>query len=1474
MFEGREAWLPLSEAQRGVWFAHQLDPTRLQFNCAEYLDIRGPVDVGLFESAWAALCAEADAVRVAAVVDEGELRQLVEPSADLSFVDLTTAAEPERQAQQWMQAELARPVELDRRPISTFALLKLAESRYFFYYRMHHVVIDGYGVQLIGRRLGEIYTALAAGRDSDTGFAPLATLFDEDLAYRESPDFDLDREYWMKRFADQPSPIRLGGEIVDTAGSAVRHCRFDAFDPAEIDRLHEAAAATGTTWQVFVLAAVAAYTHRITDRRDVILGMPVAGRRSLASRRVPGMATNSVALRMDVSGHESLRQLIPRVAEEVRNALKHERYRSEDLRRDLGLEGSERAFLGPMVNFMPYDRSLDFGGHPATTHNLASGPIVDFSFGIRGQTGGSGMTLVFEANPEYHDLPGFLAHRARLTSFLAEVVAAPDRPIGRIDLLSPQERHGLLVERNATARDVPTATVPELFDRQATSTPDAVALVAEDGRTWTYRSLNAWADRFAAALSGRGVGPEDFVALELPRSPELIAAMLAVLRVGAAYVPVDPGYPPERIQYMLDDLAPACLVADAARSLPETHTEVLVTSDIPPEVDGYDRRPIDPDSPAYVIYTSGSTGAPKGVVVTHRAMRNFVVDHADRFELGPASRGLQFVSPSFDVAVGDIWPVLTSGGALVLAPEGQTTSGQTLAKLLADQRITHAAIPPVLLAQIPDTAVPDLQVLITGGETPDPEIIRRWSPQARMVNVYGVTEVAVASTTSPPLSGTETVSIGKPISNTQVYVLDSNLSPVPPDAVGELYLAGAGLARGYLRRPELTAERFLPSPFGDPGTRMYRTGDLVRWRADGNLEYHGRADEQVKIRGFRVELGEVEAALAEHPTITAATAVAREDRPGRKRLIAYVQLAPGANATPAELRRFVARSLPDFMVPAAVVPLDELPITPNGKVDRRALTAPDFSTSTSDRPRPGTREAVLCELFAEALGVDEVGLHDSFFDLGGDSIMVFPLVSRATESGLEFSAREVFQFPTVAKLAPVARESAPPEPVAAIGRSRVELTPEQHEVLTAAHPSLTEVLPVSPLQEGFLFHNILAESSHDAYASQLRFDFEGPLDPARMRTAGQALLRRHPNLRVAFHYDDALAEPVQAVCSAVDLPWSQQDLRELPSGEREAEAERLASGERARGFDLATPPLLRFLLLRIRDDRYRLVLTAHHILWDGWSTSILMRELFALYANDGDEACLPDVTPYPSYLDWLAAQDHDAARRAWAAELADLPGPTRVADSTVPEGPQEQVRCDLSAELTEALTARGHANGLTTNTLLQGAWALLLSQLTGRDDVTFGTSVSGRPPELPGVEKLVGLLTNTIPVRVRRRPDEPLPEMLARLQAAQAALIPYHYLGLSDIQRQSGHVGELFDTAIMFVNYSFDSAEWTSTLGDLRLAAFDVEDDTHYPLRLAAVPGQRLHLRLGYHPGLFRRAEAQRLLDRLVQTLRAIADGN
>ncbi|CAL9327166.1 non-ribosomal peptide synthetase [Streptomyces sp. SudanB182_2057] len=1449
------ARLSLSAAQQGVWFAHLLDPTQQTFNCAEYLAVEGPVDEEVFRYAWARLHAETDVLRVRSIVSDEGLWQLVEPpgEADLPLVDCSGAPDPEAAAHRWMREDLTRPVDLSQPPISTFALLRLAPDRHWFYYRLHHVLVDGYSVRMIGRRLAEIYSALAAHRQvPEPGFAPLGVLLDEDRAYRTSAEYQRDREYWTRRFADRPAATRLPGRIKRPGED--RPLRLSApgtLSASEAERLTEVAVAAGVTWQVVLLSVIAAYTRRVTGEREVILGLPVAGRRSSASRRAPGMATNSVALRLSVDPDRSLRELIPQVAEEIRAALRHERYRAEDLRRDLGLEEDGRPFIGPMVNFMPEEPALHFGTYPATAHNLASGPIVDFSVSVTGSTDTTDLALVLEANPEYHDPDGFRHHHERLTAFLAQALAAPDRPVRRLDALLPEERRQLLADGNGAARPTPARTVPELFAEQVARTPDAIA-VRHEGRTWTYAALDAWAESLACDLRGQGTGPEDFVALRLRRSPELIVAMLAVLRTGAAYAPVDPDYPAERIAYMLADLAPRLVITEVAPPPADVRPSAPVT-------------PVDPASPAYLIYTSGSTGKPKAVVVPHAALRNFVLDHARRFSLDGSSRVLQYVSPSFDVATGDIWPTLLTGGCLVLAPEARTTEAETLLALCASERITHAAIPPAMLAQLPETALPDLAVLITGGERPGPETVRRWAPGRRMVNVYGVTEAAVASTTSPLVVGEPAV-IGSPIDNVRVYVLDSGLEPLPPQAPGQLFIAGDGLARGYLGRPGLTAERFLPCPYGPPGSRMYATGDLVRWRHDGRLEFQGRVDDQVKVRGFRIEPGEIEATLTGHPAVRGAVVVVRDDQPGRTQLVAYVQPHADVRTTPVQLRRFLTHSLPDHMVPAAVVLLDEIPLTPNGKVDRRALTAPVAAPAGADEPPAGSREAALCALFADILGVARVGLHDSFFDLGGDSIAVVPLVSRALAKGIEFSARDVFRHPTVAELAPVT--GAVTTGTGGFASAAVPLTAEHLEALRGAYPTMSEVLPLAPLQEGFLFHSRLAGPSGDAYTSQMTFDLDGALRASKLLEAAGELLRRHPNLRVAFVYDD-LPEPVQVVCADLTVPWAETDLSGLPEDAREQEARRLAAAERDRGFDPAVAPLLRLMLLRLSDASHRLVLTAHHILWDGWSTSLLLRELFTLYAGGS----LPPVVPYRRYLDWLAGRDRAESRQAWAAALAGLDKPVLVAPGAPPAGRHEQVRCDLDADLTSAVHGYARSHGLTVNTLVQAAWGSVLSQVTGADDVVFGCSVSGRAPELPGSEQLVGLLTNTIPVRVRRSAGESLPDSLTRLQREQAELMPHHHLGLGEILRQAGLGTSLFDTAIMFVNYSFDPAHWAAPLTDVKLTGFEVEDDTHYPLRLAVVPGTPFHLRLGFHPEQFRRAEAERLLSRLVGAFETIVAG-
>lgn len=1512
-----EVRLPLSAGQQGVWFAHQLDPSGRKYNCAEYIAVDGPVDVALFRAAWTELRAEADVVRIGSVVQDDGLWQVMDPehAADLPLVDVSAAGDPDARAQRWMRDDVRRPVDLASGPISSFALIKLSATRFFFYYRIHHVVIDGYGVHLLGQRLAEIYSALAAGRTRvPPVFGPLKDLLDDEARYRASEAFAADRAYWVEHFGDRPEPVRVPCRPGAEPGLPEEWLRLrltTRLPEDDFEQLRKTAAVSGATWQIVLMAVVGAYIHRVTGRRDVILGVPVTGRRSAAARRIPGMATNSVPVRLDIAPGASLADLVPGLTKEVGAALKHERFRLEDLQREVAPDDGVGALMGPIVNFMPYGGPLRFADAPATSHNLASGPVLDLFVTFRPEPGGEAMSVVLDGNPETHDLESLSEHRERLMAFIRTVAAAPQTALASIDVLRAAERQQLLVERNATELPVSGETVPELFRRRAADAPLHIALV-HGPRTMTYRELDARSDLLAHELAGRGIGAGDPVALALPRSPELIVAMLAVLKAGAAFIPVDVSYPVERFRHILDDSSPACVITTSHETrVPDGTPRILVDgTGVPPDRGRSAAHPPapGPDHPAYVIYTSGSTGLPKGVVVPHRGLGNLAEDRARRYGLDARSRVLQLVSPSFDVAMADIWPALLAGGRLVLAPEGRAMTGGELAGLLRTQRITHAAIPPVFLARTPSEDLPELGVLVTGGEPVPPETLRRWTTGRRIFNEYGVTEATVTTTVSRPLDPAGAPSIGRPIANCRVYVLDGAMMPVLPGAVGELYIEGAGIAQGYLRRPELTAERFVPCVYGPPGSRMYRTGDLVRWRADEQLEYLGRADSQVKVRGFRIELGEIEAALARQESVRAVVAAVWEDRPGSRQLVAHVVPAPGTVLDTEEVRRVAARSLPDHMVPM-VVGLDAVPVTPNGKVDRSALPAPDFSSAGTGRPPRDDREEILCALFAQVLGLDRCGVEESFFGRGGDSITALQLVAQAHWAGLEFEVGEVFRHPTVARLAPHTRmvtggadrveaagDGSPPaadrgrpvprRPAGAAGLTPgdlplVRLDQAEIDALGAAHPGMSDVLPLTPLQEGLLFHSVLAADGVDSYAAQLRFDLEGPLDTAVLRAAATALLERHAGLRSAFRHADTEV-PVQIVCEGLRPPWVERDLSAAPEDERKTEALRLAAEERRRKFDMTAPPLLRFLVLKLADRSHRVVLTAHHILWDGWSTAILVRELFLLYGRGGDGTGLPPARQHRDYLAWLSAQDRSVSRRAWAGALRGLPGPTYVADVTGPaERHQEHLTHELGADPTGRLTAYCLAHGVTVSTAVHGAWGLLLSRMTGSDDVLFGTSVSGRPSQLPGVDNIVGLLTNTVPVRVRLRPGEPVITTLARLQEEQLSLVPHHHLGLADIQRQATGLregagfgysgGALFDTAITFVNRALE-ADGPTRIDGLRLAAFEVEDGTHFPLRLVALAGRTLTLRLGYRPDAFSHAEAKRLLARLVETLETLPE--
>ncbi|MDX5572444.1 amino acid adenylation domain-containing protein [Streptomyces sp. ID01-9D] len=1018
---------------------------------------------------------------------------------------------------------------------------------------------------------------------------------------------------------------------------------------------------------------------------------------------------------------------------------------------------------------------------------------------------------------------------------------------------------------------IPPLTVPDLFRNRVAAGPDTEAVVSEDG-VLSYAELDARANRLARLLIERGAQPESFVAVAVPRGADLIVALLAVLKSGAAYLPVDPAYPADRIAYMLDDARPALVLTTraVASRLP---VEAPLVLDAPETVAALAARsatavteadrlaPLHLPAPAYLIYTSGSTGRPKGVVVTHMGVAGLLTSQLAAFDVGPGSRVLQFASPSFDAAFWELCMALLSGAALVVAPEERLAPGAPLAALLAERRVTHATLPPAVLAATePAADVLAGGTLVTAGEACSAALADAWSPGRRMVNAYGPTESTVCATMTGPLTaGDGPPPIGAPVTYTQVLVLDEELRSVPSGEVGELYLAGAGLARGYLGRPSLTAARFVARPQGRPGERMYRTGDLVRQRADGEMEFVGRADQQVKLRGFRIELGEIEAALTAHPSVAQAVAAVREDRPGVRGLVGYVVPAGGGTAAD-ELIRHLTATLPAHLVPPVIVELDAVPLTPNGKVDRAALPAPDRDSAGAEPRTPA--ELALCTLFAEVLGLPGAGADRNFFELGGDSITAFTLVQRASAQGLDLTVQDVFRHGTPARLAARADE--------AVATTRAAFAPSAADLaaVTAALPGHAGVLPVTPMQE-----TLLAGARREPDTGRLLVDcwqfwleFDGGIEPERMRRAAAALLRRYPASAAAFAHE-GLSRPLQAVpgdlgagwVSGTDgVPWAEHDVSAVSEDQQEGVFEKLAAAERERPFDVSRSPLLRFTLVRFGERRHRLLLNFGQLQMDGWSFPVFLDDLWVLYQYDGEPAAMPAASTAAPYTAWLAGRDRPAARSAWRAALDGLAAPTlvRETDPAYRAGaPHVQDLVLVPAGVTKALGERAKEHGLTLNTLVLGVWGLVLGSLTGRQDVVLGYTVAGRAPEVPGIEHAIGSYANLLPVRVRWSPGQPFTEVLARLQEEQSALIPHQHLSLAEIERDAG-AGELFDATVAAQNYPVHrpasealAAAGVAPKDGARIVGVHTHEVTAHTLRLSFRVDDQIFLALEYRGG-------------------------
>src|SRR6202795_5112105 len=1331
--------LPLSPLQEGLLFHALFDaqgPDIYTMQIGFALD--GPLDSEVLRAAAEALVQRPASLRAAFRHDTlSRPVQIIVPAVRVPWrsIDLSLLEEAARE-QRWellLAEDCGERFDLAAPPLVRFSLIRLGADHYRLLFTHHHILMDGWSVPVLVQELLTLYARRGDGRA-----LPRVTPYRDYLAWIAAQDRTAAVAAWSAALSGLEEPTLVAPHDRGQAAMLPERIMMTLSEPLTTV-LSQQARARGLTLNTYIQAAWAMLLGRLTGRDDVVFGITVAGRppEIAGIESMVGLFINTLPLRVKLPPSKPVADLLSELQDSQSRLMAHQHLGLAEIQ---GLVGLGELF-DTLVVFENYP--VDHAALAKASNGLHATPIAGHDAShyplSLAAVPGERLRLRLEYRPDLFDRESVEALGGRLIRLLEASVAQPDCAIGRLDILDAAERQTLLCDWNDTARAISVATLPELFAAQAARSPEAVAVVFGEQRL-SYAALDARANQLAHHLRNLGVGPEVVVGLCVERSLEMLVGLIGILKAGGVYLPLDPSYPSARLAFMLEDAGAPVLLTQAALldQLPAYGVRIIELDADGPAIA---RQPttapgntLHPHNAAYVIYTSGSTGKPKGVVVNHQNIVR-LVHKANYVDLHADDVFLHLAPLAFDASTFEIWGALLNGARIVIYPDGVVDLPR-LRSVIAQQQISVLWLTAALFQQEVDgdvEALAGVRQLLAGGDVLSVPHVRRVIealPGCTSINGYGPTEGTTFSAcfAVPDVAAiADTVPIGRPITNTQVYVLDGGLEPVPIGVVGELYVAGTGLGRGYVGRCGLTAERFVANPFGMAGSRMYRTGDLARWRRDGVLEFLGRADHQVKLRGFRIEPGEIEAVLLRHPAVAQAVVVAREDAPGQKRLVAYVVAGADREIDVAALRGQLGASLPDYMVPSGIVVLASFPLTPNGKLDRGGLPAPDLTPQVVRLPRSPQEEG-LCALYAEVLGVARVGIDDSFFALGGDSIMSIQLVSRARKAGLEITPRAVFQHRTVEALAAVAK--AVPKTTDSATTSDlplVSLSPDERAWLKSQYPQIEDVLPLSPLQEGLLFHALFDAQGPDIYTMQIAFVIDGPLQGDALQAAVDALVQRHASLRAAFRHDN-LSRPVQIIVPTVRVPWRSIDLSLLDEADREQRWELLLLEDRAERFDFAAAPLVRFTVVRLGAERHRLLFTNHHILMDGWAVPGVVQELLTLYARRGDGRALPRVTPYRDYLAWIAAQDRAAAVAAWSAALARLEEGTLLAPRVAGRASvlPEQIVLPVSQPLSNALTQQARARGLTLNTYIQGAWAMLLGRLTGRDDVVLGVTVAGR----------------------------------------------------------------------------------------------------------------------------------------------------